>query len=555
MVISNKKKDQINVPVKFVSKELPLGIDIGTTSIKVVRLTLVDNKPKISKLIIKDLPSEVAGNKEQYSNAVSSALLQIVEENKFRGQSAFIAVSLDDCQIKNTSLSKIPRKDIDVALRTKMQQEGVNIGEISYDYIILDQDRIDQVDKINLLVVEAKKEAILERMSLLDSADLNISAVGVEPLSLLDCLNYNASLKDDEVVILIDFGGSLTQINIIVNKQLCFSRKLNINSSSLTNSISKYCKVSIQEADQLKIKYDPNIYIDFNILKSYVNDPNKPLKKGAVDIDHINVRDAIYFSLESLVSSIKQTFKYFSYELTNSKIQFFDRIILSCGSTDLKIISPYLKESLGVSVDAVKPLGTLEFLAGVHLNIYNLDRDSFRFGVAMGLVLSDLYDSPEKRLSLIPQKVERAGFFGIFKRLFLRNRISNQNYDSKDTINNVVKEVKKVDTKVGYSFGNWNPAREMESARALSEQLGISFIDLSSYKIDTSVVKLVPCDVAKKLQSLPIFKTGSSLIVAMANPLDVIAIDELTKISGFSIDPVFATASGIKDAISRYYGE
>lgn len=89
----------------------------------------------------------------------------------------------------------------------------------------------------------------------------------------------------------------------------------------------------------------------------------------------------------------------------------------------------------------------------------------------------------------------------------------------------------------------------------LSEELGIPPIDLSRYKIDPSVIKLIPKKLAQHYQIIPISKMGNLLTVAMADPLNIFAIDEMKSLTGFQIGILITTDKEIQAAIEEYYGE
>ena len=96
---------------------------------------------------------------------------------------------------------------------------------------------------------------------------------------------------------------------------------------------------------------------------------------------------------------------------------------------------------------------------------------------------------------------------------------------------------------------------ETEIVQALADSLGIPFMDLSDYLIDSEVIKLVPETIAKKHKAVPLFKIGDSLTVAMVDPQDVSAIDEIRKKSKMdAIEPVLSTPDMIQRVIDQYYG-
>ncbi|MFA6321025.1 MAG: GspE/PulE family protein [Candidatus Omnitrophota bacterium] len=95
---------------------------------------------------------------------------------------------------------------------------------------------------------------------------------------------------------------------------------------------------------------------------------------------------------------------------------------------------------------------------------------------------------------------------------------------------------------------------EKELMVAMSHELNIPPIDLSKYKIDKSLSDLIPEKIAKQYSLIPVSKLGKVLTVAMSDPLNLFAIDDLKMLTKFQIDPVIATENDVRDAINNYYG-
>ena len=89
----------------------------------------------------------------------------------------------------------------------------------------------------------------------------------------------------------------------------------------------------------------------------------------------------------------------------------------------------------------------------------------------------------------------------------------------------------------------------------LSQELGIPPMNLSRYKIDPEVLRLIPKKTAKHYKILPVSKMGTMLTLAMADPLNIFAIDDIKSLTGFKISPVITTDKDIQDAVSKYYEE
>jgi type IV pilus assembly protein PilB len=93
-----------------------------------------------------------------------------------------------------------------------------------------------------------------------------------------------------------------------------------------------------------------------------------------------------------------------------------------------------------------------------------------------------------------------------------------------------------------------------EITAILSRQYGVPSINLSFFDVDPSVVKLIPVETAQKYQILPLSRVGSTLTIAMIDPTNVFAMDDIKFMTGFNIEPVVASETAIRDAIDKYYG-
>jgi type IV pilus assembly protein PilB len=94
--------------------------------------------------------------------------------------------------------------------------------------------------------------------------------------------------------------------------------------------------------------------------------------------------------------------------------------------------------------------------------------------------------------------------------------------------------------------------KEPELVAALARQLGLGFVDLADHSIDPQAVSLLPEPVARRYRALPIGFEDSHLIVAMSDPANVFALDDIRTITGMEVRPVVATAADVENAIRRY---
>jgi type IV pilus assembly protein PilB len=88
----------------------------------------------------------------------------------------------------------------------------------------------------------------------------------------------------------------------------------------------------------------------------------------------------------------------------------------------------------------------------------------------------------------------------------------------------------------------------------LSKQFGVPAINLAEYPIDASVVKLIPVEIARKYVIMPVARVGATLTIAMTDPSNVFAIDDVKFMTGYNVEVAVASESGIVTSIANYYG-
>ncbi len=124
---------------------------------------------------------------------------------------------------------------------------------------------------------------------------------------------------------------------------------------------------------------------------------------------------------------------------------------------------------------------------------------------------------------------------------------------SPDQLETALAEQKVSGGRLSYHLSRLGYLEESELADILSRQYGVPSINLSEFTIDPEVIKLVPKDIAEKYKCIPISRADNSLIVAMVDPSNILAIDDIKFLTGYSIEAVVATEDSIMNAIERYY--
>jgi len=95
---------------------------------------------------------------------------------------------------------------------------------------------------------------------------------------------------------------------------------------------------------------------------------------------------------------------------------------------------------------------------------------------------------------------------------------------------------------------------EKELVDSLAQHFRVPSVDLSGMEVDEAVIKIIPADIARKYTILPVSKSGATVTVAMIDPTNVFAMDDVKFMTGYRVEPVVASESAIRVSIDRYYG-
>jgi len=130
-----------------------------------------------------------------------------------------------------------------------------------------------------------------------------------------------------------------------------------------------------------------------------------------------------------------------------------------------------------------------------------------------------------------------------------------ENLISLQQLQKAQEEQRKTGGRIGSLLVKQGAIAEGDLTNFLSKQYGVPAISLKDFDIDEEVLKLIPKATAEKHQVIPVNRAGSSLIIAMSDPSNIFAIDDIKFLTGYNVEVVVASEQAIKEAIERYYAE
>ncbi len=140
------------------------------------------------------------------------------------------------------------------------------------------------------------------------------------------------------------------------------------------------------------------------------------------------------------------------------------------------------------------------------------------------------------------------------KKARLGDLLTSHGIITEDQLQEALEIQKNTHQKLGEILVQLDYIQEDKLSAILSEQLGIPTIDLDHYVIDTKTTSLVSRWLAQTYKVIPLFKLGDNLNVAMTDPHDIVALDEIRRETGMEVEPAICTISAMENALNQYYG-
>nr|ABB43054.1 PilM [Myxococcus xanthus DK 1622] len=239
--------------------KLVLGLDIGSTSIKMILLKEQRKRGEVIYALqsfgMKPLPPEaIVDGALMNSTAIVQAVQDLMSELKVKGKDVAIGVSGHSVIIKKIQMPRMSQDELEESIQWEAEQYiPFDVKDVNIDTQILDGGGNDATGQMDVLLVAAKKDMINDYTTVVSEAGLAPVVVDVDAFAVQNMFSVNYDVPERETVVLINAGASVVNINIISNGATVFTRDVTIGGNQFTEEIQKQLNVSYEEAEALKI--------------------------------------------------------------------------------------------------------------------------------------------------------------------------------------------------------------------------------------------------------------------------------------------------------------
>jgi type IV pilus assembly protein PilM len=295
----------------FFSSKKILGLDIGSSSIKLAELSLTKNGATIENFALVQSP-QAALNSGEITDPilVAEAIKATFKENNFRNKNVCVGLSGTAVIVKKISMPHTMGKDIMEQVRYEAAQYlPFDINQVTLDFHRLNL-MTSSPENMDLLIVAAQNEFILNYMQSVQLAGLKCSILDVNSLALANIFELNYG-QTDEPVAIFNFGSSLTNFLVMLQGEVIFSRDIPVGGFHFTNEISKNMGVTFDEAESLKISQGQSQEVPeetrtfMNMALDYVTDEiRNSIDFYSASSNGLNISKAYYTGGASLTAGL-----------------------------------------------------------------------------------------------------------------------------------------------------------------------------------------------------------------------------------------------------------
>ncbi len=374
------------------SSKLPASIDLGTTRVKVVQLSQ-SAKGELEVVLMDEEAYAGAGQRKQ-------ALEKILKRSPV-GSGVILGLPAKETLTFNFSFPPMSDEELKEAVRWKLKQLkpfGLELEKVKYSIVHWQSQPSTPAAQRRVTVICTPLENLTQKTALLNELGLKPLSIQASSLGPLHLKQLRAGAPSaDETTMWLDLGAEESVFMVEKGGAACFVRNLSVTGMQLTRQIAQACRVHEMEAEELKKRYGLEFWAPGKE-STAVSEEEKNNNPAA------SVFSGLSSLLENLVVDIEHSFKFFSYQVTQSQIPRFDRVMLAGGSSNLRNLENFLSDRLGVPVERANPFSSLRVQPMVRSQRRDFPSDSAVFASATGLVLSQVAAESRQVNLFVPER-------------------------------------------------------------------------------------------------------------------------------------------------------
>ena len=317
----------------FSKKKEVIGIDIGSSSVKLVQLKDLKGSYQLLNAGIVPLPPEaIVDNTIMDSSSIVNAVKSLVTSLGVKVKDVACSISGNSVIIRKITLPFMPAEELEEQITWEAEQYiPFDINDVNMDFQILSPDSIDP-SKMTVLLVASKKDIINDYVTLFNEAGMVLSIVDVDSFAVQNAFEINHDADPGDVLALINIGASIMNINVIRDGISLFTRDVQMGGNLYTEEIQKRLGVSGVDAESMKIL--------------------------AVEANNNDLLEVLTKVNETITQEIRRSLDFYNSTANDDRIT---KVFVSGGSSKGYKFIESVSEKVGIPVELINPFAKLKF--------------------------------------------------------------------------------------------------------------------------------------------------------------------------------------------------
>jgi type IV pilus assembly protein PilM len=314
----------------FGKKKSVAGLDIGSSSVKMVELEGKNGSFSLSGLGFENLPDEtIIDGQIMELNTVSDVIQKVCQNHNIKAERVVTGVSGHSVIIKNIALPPMSDEELEESIDWHAEEHvPYDLADVSLDYQVTGRTG----DSTQVLIAACKRERIDNVRQAIQLAGKEPAVIDVDTFALQNCYEHNYQPTEHNVVTLLNIGASTMNVNIVKGTRSLFSRDITVGGSQFTDVIQRSLGLSFQQAEAVK--------------RGVVN-ANDGVEEKAIEPLMCNVTEII-------AMEIQKTFDFYR-ATTEDNQTMVQKILISGGGSKLQGLAMDLSARLELPVEVLNP--------------------------------------------------------------------------------------------------------------------------------------------------------------------------------------------------------
>ena len=315
-----------------------IGLDIGSSSVKLVELKEGKNGYKLQNLAISPLPPEaIVDGALMDSATIIDTIRDVIATSKTKLKDAVTSVSGHSVIVKKISLPLMTEAELEEQIQWEAERYiPFDINDVNIDFQILGPTP-ENPEAMDVVLVAAKKDIINDYVSVIMESGLNPVIIDLDSFALENMLAINYETGEEMTVAVANVGATVTNIDIIKNNTSAFTRDIFKGGSQITEEIQRQMHADHEEAEKIKVG-------------TKIDVTSQPI-----------VQNVLKAASESLAAEIGNSLDFFQSTATYEKI---GKLYLSGGGSKIKDFDSILQQQVGIPVEVVNPFKKIDYTGG-----------------------------------------------------------------------------------------------------------------------------------------------------------------------------------------------